>query len=270
MCRSASRVRVCGGHRLAAWMSVCAVLLLNPADALLAAGPDAGTDDRAALRLSAGASWQTRNTVQIPNSAQGSRFSLRNAVGSGPVAYTRAELRWRFGARHGVRVVLAPLSYTESVRFAQPVRFAGADIAADVITDATYRFNSWRIGYHYLLRQSDALRLRIGATLKVRDAEIQLVQGDTVGVDDDVGLVPLFYLAGQYRLGDRWTLGADLDALAGGPGRAIDLGVTLDRALSSRWRVGAEWRLLDGGADTDEVYNFARFQTAAITLQSTF
>lgn len=165
---------------------------------------------------------------------------------------------------------MAPLSYTETVTFSQPVRFAGEAFSSDQVIDATYRFNSWRLGYHYLLMRNDVGSVRIGATLKVRDAEIRLAQGDTVSFDDDVGIVPLLYLAGKYRLSNRWTIGADLDGLAGGPGRAIDLGGSLDFLIAKRWQIGAEVRVLDGGADTDEVYNFARFNSAALVISTDF
>ena len=172
--------------------------------------------------------------------------------------------------KHGLRVLLAPLSYTETVMFNQPVAFVGESFGTDQTTEATYRFNSWRLGYHYSLMQSDGTSVKIGATLKVRDAEIRLMQGDTESFDDDVGFVPLLYLAGSYRLSDRWAVRGDFDGLAGGPGRAIDLGVALDYSIANRWQIGAEVRVLDGGADTDDVYNFARFNTAAIAISTGF
>ncbi len=222
------------------------------------------------LRLSVGSSWQTRNDVQIPNDDLGSRFSLEEAVGAGPVSAVRFEMNWAINDRHGIRVLLAPLSYTESVQFDQPVNFAGESFSADQDTDATYRFNSWRVGYHYSLMNNDAGSLRVGATLKVRDAEIRLKQGGTESYDDDVGLVPLLYFAGDYRLSERLTFRADFDGLAGGPGRAIDLGIGLDYAITQRWQIGAEVRVLDGGADTDDVYNFARFNSAALSISTSF
>ena len=85
-----------------------------------------------------------------------------------------------------------------------------------------------------------------------------------------MGLVPLLYLAGAYRLTERWTLGADLDGLAGGPGRAIDAGVTLDYELARRWHIGVEARVLDGGADVDDVFNFATFTSAALSVRASF
>ncbi len=34
--------------------------------------------------------------------------------------------------------------------------------------------------------------------------------------------------------------------------------------------MGAEVRVLDGGADTDEVYSFARFNSAALVISTDF
>lgn len=237
---------------------------------LFTTGSAMGADDSVNLRLSVGNSWQSRNEVQIPNTELGSRFSLKDAVGEGPAPAVRFEFSWMMNERHGLRVLLAPLSYTESATFDEPVLFAGETFNQDQETDATYTFNSWRLGYFYSLMHTNTASFRVGATLKVRDAEIRLVQGDTVSFDDDLGIVPLLYLAGKYQLSNRWTVGADLDGLAGGPGRAIDLGVSLDYAMTKRWKIGADLRVLDGGADTDTVYNFARFNSAAIAISTGF
>ena len=237
---------------------------------LFLAGAASASENTVNLRLSVGNSWQTRNDVQIPNTELGSRFSLQEAVGEGPITATRLELKWMMNERHGLRVLLSPLSYTETISFNEPVLFAGENFAANQSTDASYTFNSWRLGYFYSLKNTDTTSLHVGATLKIRDAEIRLVQGETESFDDDVGLVPLLYLAGSYQLNKRWTIGADLDGLAGGPGRAIDLGVGLDYAITNHWKIGTELRILDGGADTDTVYNFARFNSAVVVISAGF
>ncbi len=104
----------------------------------------------------------------------------------------------------------------------------------------------------------------------MRDAKIELAQGDTNSSDDDIGLVPLLYLAGEYRFGDDWSVSADLDGLAGGPGRAIDLGVRLNYEVSDSWKVGLGYRTLEGGADTDDVYSFAWFNAFVLAADYRF
>jgi len=237
---------------------------------LLSFKPAIAADETVNIRISTGNSWQARNDVQIPNTDLGTRFSLYNTVGAGPVTAGRFELNWSINQRHGIRIMLAPLAYTETTTFSQPVSFNGETFSADVATEASYRFNSWRVGYHYTLAHNDKSSMRVGATLKVRDAEIRLEQGGTVSANDNVGLVPLLYLAGAYHLSDHLTVKADLDGLAGGPGRAIDVGLAVDFALNKKWNIGAEVRVLDGGADTDEVYNFAQFNSVAIAVSTGF
>jgi hypothetical protein len=109
-----------------------------------------------------------------------------------------------------------------------------------------------------------------GATAKVRDAKIKLTQNSAGAQDSDVGFVPLLHLAARYRMNGRWYLAADFDGLAGGPGRAIDLALKLGYRVGDRLDVQLGYRTLEGGADTDDVYNFAWFNTALLGLQYRF
>ncbi|MFT5047972.1 MAG: hypothetical protein ACI8UP_004972 [Porticoccaceae bacterium] len=85
---------------------------------------------------------------------------------------------------------------------------------------------------------------------------------------------PVLFAGGSFNPDQQtdasYTLGADFDGLAGGPGRAIDLGVGIDYSISGKWKLGAEMRILDGGADVDEVYNFARFNSASLVVSDGF
>lgn len=228
------------------------------------------SDKKYNFKLLTGASYQVKNDVQIPNSNLGTRFSLEDTVGEGPVSAVRLEVNWQLNNKHGLRFLLAPLSYDETVEFADTVNFNGQTFAANTPTVAGYKFNSWRIGYHYTLIDNSRHALRVGGTLKIRDAEIRLEQNGAVSTDDDLGLVPLLHIASERNFGNDWYIGADIDALAGGPGRAIDAGVTLGRAIGNRWHLGAELRVLEGGADVDSVYNFAQFNSASAFIGARF
>jgi len=217
-----------------------------------------------------GASWQSRNDVQIPNDNLGTRFALDDTAGSGPWLLARFNLLWDINEKHGVRVLLAPLSYTENNILEPDVSFAGAQFESGEAVEASYKFNSWRVSYRYHMIENGNLDLWLGGTLKIRDAEIKLRQGQLSANDDDLGVVPLFYLAARYRLGERWHLNADMDALAGGPGRAIDLGVRVDYTVNPNWEIGAGLRTLEGGVDSDDVYNFAWFNSVVFSTRYKF
>ena len=99
----------------------------------------------------------------------------------------------------------------------------------------------------------------MGLTAKIRDAEITLKQDGKSASDADTGLVPLLYLFGEYQLSDRWSFIFDFDGLASPQGRAVDLGLFARYDITRQWYAGGGYRLLEGGADNDEVYNFAWF-----------
>jgi hypothetical protein len=220
---------------------------------------------RFALELEAGPVWQSRNDIQIPNDAGGTRFSLKDLVGTGPWAAGRLYLTWSINDRHGVRVLLAPLSYTETGVFEEPVDFVGESYLPGVPTEATYRFNSWRVSYRYKFHDGERWTWWVGFTAKVRDAEVELRQGDTTSRDTDLGFVPLAHLSADWRFAERWHLLFDLDALAGGPGRAEDLALKLAYDVNDRWTIAGGYRTVEGGADTDDVYSFAWFHSAVIS-----
>jgi hypothetical protein len=221
------------------------------------------------IELEAGPVWQSRNDVQIPNDQNGTRFSLSDLVGKGPWTAGRLYLTWNINPRHGLRVLLAPLSVTETGSLPGPVLFAGEAFQATAPVEATYKFNSWRVGYRYRFLQRQDLDLWVGFTAKLRDAKVALRQGATYSEDTDLGFVPLLHLAADWQLAESGHLLFDFDGLAGGPGRAFDSSLKFGYDLGDSWRVTMGYRTLEGGADVESVYNFAwlHYGIASIVLR---
>lgn len=210
--------------------------------------------------------WQTVNDIQIPNDANGTRFSLVDLAGKGPYPAVRAYVTWRMNEKHRLRVLLAPFEANEEISPTAPVLFEGENFSAGTPTDATYKFNSWRVSYIYAFHSGHRARWNIGFTAKIRDAKIELSQGGTSSRKTDVGFVPLLHLSGDIDLAEKWILSLDLDALAGGPGRAEDFSVKLRYDMGNGWGISAGYRTLEGGADVDEVYNFAWLHYACLSV----
>ena len=55
------------------------------------------------IELEAGPVWQSRNDVQIPNTDAGTRFSLVDLAGKGPLPAARLYLTWNINDRHSLR-----------------------------------------------------------------------------------------------------------------------------------------------------------------------
>ncbi|QKT04737.1 hypothetical protein HUS23_13420 [Ectothiorhodospiraceae bacterium 2226] len=212
--------------------------------------------------LESGALWQSRNDVRIPGDS-GDRFALDDITGAGPFLHTRVTVNFALAERHSLRLVYAPLTISESGVLSEPVAFAGENFEAGPVR-ARYQFNAPRVTWRYALSERDDRRLWIGFTGLVRDAEVHLRQDGRSARDTDIGFVPLLHFAGEYALTPRWQLEFDFDGLAAPQGRAFDLGVRLAYQLDADWQLFGGYRMLEGGVDNDNVYNFAWFNYLTI------
>jgi hypothetical protein len=217
------------------------------------------------IEFEGAAVWQSRNDVAIPGDT-GTRFDLTDLTGKGPFPGGRVTLDWQFAPRHRLRAMVAPLEFSGTGRLDRPVRFAGRRYAAGIPTEATYRFNSYRLGYHYTLLQSRRWTVRVGAAAKIRDAKIELSQGAKTSRDTDLGFVPLLHADATYRISPRWWATADVDGLGAPQGRAIDLALKLHFRLDHRCDLAVGYRTIEGGADNDSVYTFAWLHQAVVSI----
>jgi hypothetical protein len=71
-------------------------------------------------------------------------------------------------------------------------------------------------------------------------------------------------------MGNGWSATFDFDGLAGGPGRAFDIGVQLNKRINSHQDLYIGLRTLEGGADVPRVYSFAWVNYASIGLAIRF
>ena len=218
------------------------------------------------LEFEAGAAWQQKNDVQLPNDASGTRFGLDRVSGSGPFFAPRVQFSTGLAPRHDLRLVFAPLGLKESGNLDQAANFQGQRFAPGGV-EAQYRFNSYRATWRYTLREDSDWTWKAGVTGKIRDAEITLRQGGVTSTKSDTGFVPLLHLYGERRLDSRSRITFEGDGLVSGRGRAIDLSLRYVRDFGDRVSGFAGVRLLDGGADSNSLYNFARFHYLTVGLQ---
>lgn len=247
------------------------MMRLLPAALLAGLAVPALAQDRQAWRLDleAGASVQALNDVRIPGET-GTRFDLNGLQGAPVSPLLRAGLAWDPWDRHGLRLTYQYLRSEGTGTLPGPTEFAGGRFAPGIPTKGSYRFDTWRLTYRYTVWQGQALRVRLGLTGLVRDAEIRLTQGGQVRRDSDVGVVPLLHASLDWRFAPGLTLVGDIDALGAPQGRAIDLGLRVAYDLDRNWQASAGYRFLDGGVDNDSVFNFARFHSLTLGLAHRF
>lgn len=219
------------------------------------------------IELELGGVWTLNNDVEIPNPG-GTRFDMQGLTGDGPELFGRATLDYDWG-RHGLRGSYQALR-TEGTGSLPGTTIFDGETFAPGRTEGRYQFDTWRVTYRYTVWQGETFRLRIGGTVLVRDALVELRQGALRARDTDVGVVPLLHAAAEWRFAPRWTLLGEVDALAAPQGRAIDLGLRAAYDLSDRWQLTGGLRMLEGGADNDSVYSFGWFLGGTVGVAARF
>ena len=214
-----------------------------------------------------GVAWAGMNDVRIPG-AGGTTFSLTDDLEASPAPYYRVRLGAVLGGRHTIFGFYAPLRIASRGTLSKDVIFQGVTFPAGSSVAATYRFDSARLTYRYGLVRSARWEADVGVTAKVRDAAISL-QGAQYATKANTGVVPLLSFRAAWRFTPALAVVLDGDALAASQGRAEDVSLALEARLRDGVHARAGYRILEGGSDTDEVYNFAlvHFVGAGLTVR---
>ena len=215
-----------------------------------------------------GLAFSGYNNVQIPRDT-GTRFSLYEDLKTDSTFFFRLRLGYQIGQKHTLSVFVAPLSLNASGRVDKPIRFNEEDFPANTPLNAVYRFNSYRLTYRYDFVRKENLRLGIGFTVKIRDAAISVEGNNIKSENTNVGFVPLINFRLEWFFTKKLSLLLDGDAAAASQGRAEDVLLALQLNLNDNVTLKAGYRILEGGANVEEVYNFTliHFITAGITYR---
>ncbi|MBN1108496.1 MAG: hypothetical protein JXR66_02720 [Bacteroidales bacterium] len=209
------------------------------------------------------------NDVRIPGN-NGTFFSLKDDLSADPAFFLRARISYTIKTRHTLSLLYAPLKVTSAGSVPEDILFEGEEFTGDTELKGVYKFNSYRLTYRYLLVSKPKLEFGLGFTAKIRDASISLESADLTSVKTNVGFVPIINFRLLWKPDDRFGLLLDGDALAAKQGRAEDVLLAATYKVSENIGLRAGYRLLEGGADNDEVYNFALFHYASVGLSLRF
>ena len=206
------------------------------------------------------------NDVAIPGDS-GDRFSLSEDLSAEGNLFLRLRLNYSLSSRSELSLLYAPLTVISAGRLSEDIHFYGKNFTASNKIDATFVFNSYRLTYKYRLWQNKKWQFKLGFTAKIRDAEIRLENDSISASKTNVGFVPIIYFSSRYQLTDKFNLELSGDALAAPQGRAEDILAAVFYRISPQWQLKFGYRLLEGGADNDEVYTFSLFHYAVLGIK---
>jgi len=217
------------------------------------------------IDLESGVVFSGYNDVRIPGD-QGTLFSLSKELEASPKVFYRLRAGYTFGTRHNVSLLYAPLTVKSDGSISRDLSFEGVVFPANTSLIGFYKFNSYRLTYRYDIIEKPGFEFGLGFTAKIRDAEISLASPGSYSEKTNVGFVPIINFRLEWKADDKLSFLFEGDALAAPQGRAEDILIAAQFRLSDHIGLKAGYRLLEGGADNDEVYNFALFHYAAVGL----
>lgn len=215
--------------------------------------------------IETGAAMTGYNDVRIPG-AGGTLFSLKDDLGGNPEFFYRLRAGYTINKRHTLSVLYAPLEQTYKGRPDFDISFQGETFPSGADLTGTYKFNSYRLTYRYDFVRKENLTFGAGFTAKIRDAKIGLESQGSSVEKTNVGFVPIINFRLDWQAGERLGLLLEGDALAAPQGRAEDVLLAVTYKISDKVRIKAGYRILEGGADNDEVYNFTLINYGAVGL----
>ena len=215
--------------------------------------------------LETGAVGTGYNNVRIPGD-QGTLFSLKNDLISKTEAFFRIRVNYIIKTRHTLSLLYAPLETVSDGNLPYDIFFEGVTFPANTDLTSTYKFNSYRLTYRYEIVIKPKFEFGLGFTAKIRDAKIALASAGLESEKANVGFVPIINFRMLWKPYEKFGILLEGDALAAPQGRAEDVLIAATYRVSDRLGLKAGYRLLEGGADNDEVYSFALFNYASAGL----
>lgn len=208
------------------------------------------------LDLETGVALPGYNDLRIPGDT-GTRISFTDELTTDPTPFVRFRGTYRWQDRHNLSVLVAPLRQEAAGSVDRPVAFMTAVFPAGTPLRGRYRFDSYRLTYRRDFARSPSFRVGAGFTAKIRDAAVELSGGGLRAEKTNTGFVPILNFALEWQVANALRVLIEADALAAPQGRAEDVLAAIRYDLGDHFALKGGYRLLEGGADNDEVYSFA-------------
>lgn len=221
------------------------------------------------LDFETGAIFTGYNDVRIPGD-EGTLFSLKDDLETDVEPFFRTRLNYHFNPKHHISLLYAPLVLEAKGKSDKEIIYQNMVFPTGTDLTATYKFNSYRVTYRYDFIRKTEITFGMGFTAKIRDAVISLKSDDNEAEKDNIGFVPILNFRLEWKVINPFIVIFEGDALAAPQGRAEDIALGLKYRLSPKWGMRLGYRLLEGGADNDEVYTFSFFHYAVLGVNYRF
>ena len=196
------------------------------------------------------------NTNDIRYGSNGTLFSLKNDFQTPISPFLRLRIGFLTDEKNHFSILYAPLKIVETGTLANDILFDGNNFKANMPIEVVYMFNSYRFTYNRRIISKDNFNFGLGLSAKIRDAGVSLKNSELFKENFNVGFAPLINLIANWDISQKMGVNFFGEGIAASKGRAIDISLSGRYTFSESLQGNFGYRLLEGGANGTDRYNF--------------
>ena len=206
----------------------------------------------------------------IRNGINGTLFSLKNDLSTPPSSFLRLRAGFLLNNKHHFSILYAPLKSLVTGTIDRNILFDGKYFKANIPLEAVYKFNSYRLTYNRRIIDNNKFKFGLGLSAKIRDAGTSLKNKELLSENFSVGFVPLINVLANWNISQKAVIDFLGEGIIASKGRAIDLSLSGRYSFTKSLEGNIGYRLLEGGADGTNRYNFIQFHFIFASLNFSF
>ena len=206
----------------------------------------------------------------IRNGSNGTLFSMKNDFQTPVSPFLRLRVGYLVNGKNHFSFLFAPLKIVETGTIEKDILFDRKNFKANIPIEAIYKFNSYRFTYNERIISKDNFKFGLGLSLKIRDAGVSLKNRELLSENFSIGFAHLINLLVNWDISQKMGVDFFVEGIAASKGRAIDLSSSGRYSFTKNLQGNIGYRLLEGGANGTNRYNFIQLHFIFASLNYSF
>ena len=206
----------------------------------------------------------------IRNGNKGTLFSLKNDFSTPVSPFLRLRAGFLLNEKNHFSILYAPLKISVTGTLEKDILFDGENFKANLPLEVVYKFNSYRLTYNRRIINKDSFKFGVGFSAKIRDAGVSLKNSELLRENFSIGFAPLINLLANWDISPKMGFDFFGDGIIASKGRAIDLSLSGRYSFNKNLQGNIGYRLLEGGSDGTNQYNFIQLHFIFASLTYSF